>query len=548
MNELLKVLNISAHALCICCVALFLPSPISVFILFSFNQFSEFLFFFAIVYFSCGLSKLWWTPKVRGWVQAHHNLIWQMHGPAMTLVLLCCHTFGWLKYLGGVVALTTIYSCGNDMIDDFGKWDYDTILGIVKLNAHHLGGMIALYFQNPEDAFLNSLLFGHCWWIHSFSGFGIDEMIKHYWEKFTGYKCTKFGHGYGCFSVFFAALYCYYLPVGLSYHTCAMVSLCSGRHTLFNNWLNVEWMGKIELPGILFCFTCKSLGLKAALMVLAAYVFLFRWKNEQMSAGNLIKPPQFFMTEKIRKFLDSYPRQEKNEEKIKESTAVWDSFYKDDELPVHRAIMASDEVKLKELIEDNGADPNHKESKWQSTPMSLACAGGHINCACVLLAAGVNPFQKGMRKEARSHGHTHFLKFLDDLTPLVWEALREETGIQHERQEPMTWKMANELAKTKGGRLCSEKEAEKYLMGAPLFNGEVHVCAVTGEDGKQKWIHVGNKFFKTGEIIENEADPKFWGNDLESVHNGHFKWNEILLWTLDSDELDLQSGGSEIGA
>jgi len=74
------------------------------------------------------------------------------------------------------------------------------------------------------------------------------------------------------------------------------------------------------------------------------------------------------------------------------------------------------------------------------------------------------------------------------------------------------------------------------------------VCAITDENGKQKWIQVGNKFFKTGQIIENISDPYFWGNNLEALENVHYKWNQILLWTVDSAETEPQTRGIESGA
>jgi len=537
-----QLLNISQN-LCFCCVASVLLSFITTF---SFEQFSEFVFYVASFYFSFGVSKLWWTPEVKGWVNAHNKLLYSLHGPTMTLVLLFCHTYGWLKFWGGTIALAILWSFGSDLIDNYGKWDLDNLSKVVLLNFHHHGGMIAFYFQKPEDALLNALLFGHFWWIHSFGGLGIEERVKNAWKKITGYECTKFKEGYACFTVLFAAIYCYYMPIGFNYQLGAIICMVGGRNILFDNWLNFEWLGYIETPGVLFCFTCKAVGFKTGLVALGAFVFYFRYRKNQVGE-NVPKPPRFFMTEKIQEFLNSYPRQENDEEKIKSGVAFFEANFNDG-FPIFRAIVESDEVKLKESI-DNGADPNEKEPKYQTTPMMWASGGGHINCACVLLEAGVNPFEKGVRKNARMYGHTHFLKFLDELTPLVWEALREETGIHHERQEePMTWDMAKELAENKGGRLCTVKEAEKYLMGAPLFCNEIHVCAVVDENGKQKWIHVGNQMFKTGLVVEHESNPKFWGNDLKALLNEEFQWNKMLLWTFNFAGKGSQTRGIESGA
>jgi len=251
----------------------------------------------------------------------------------------------------------------------------------------------------------------------------------------------------------------------------------------------------------------------------------------------------------IRHFLDSFPRQDKNEEAIKGGIAFFESTFEKGEFPVFRAVVESDEIKLKDLL-DNGSDPEQKESKFQTAPIAWAASGCHIDCACVLLEAGANPFEKGVRKYARQFGQTHFIKFLDELTPLVWEALREETGIQHERQKQpgMTWKMAKKLAKNKGGRLCTEAEALVYLMDAPLLLHETQFCAITDESGKQKWVQVGNKNFETGHIIDNDSDPYFWGNNLEAIEIEFYQWNQILLWTADSADTEPQTRGIESGA
>jgi len=299
---------------------------------------------------------------------------------------------------------------------------------------------------------------------------------------------------------------------------------------------------------VIFSFTCKAFGWIPAMFVLAAYVFYFRWKKAQLG-GSMVKPPRFVMTDKIRNFLDSFPRQEKNEGAIKAGIAFFETSFKKGDFPVIRAVAESDEVKLKDLL-DSGSDPNEKESKFQTTAFGWAASLGHIDCACILLEAGANPFEKGVRKHSRQRGQTHFIKFLDELTPLAWEALREETGIHHERQkEPgMTWEMAKELAKNKGGRLCTEAEAEKYLMGAPLLVNDVQLCAITDKNGKQKWMQVGNKLFKTGKAIENTSDPYFWGNNLEAVEVKYYRWNQILLWTVDSAETEPSTRGIESGA
>lgn len=514
----------------------------------SFDQFTELIFYAVFVYLTFGLSNLWWTPAVKGFVQAQHNFLWSIHGPSMTLSLLLCHSLPWLRYLGGVVLMLTVWTLGEDCIDEFGKWDYSTLKLLIGLNLHHHGGVIALYSQQPEDALLNALFFGHFWWAHSLGTFQIETRIKNAWKKFTGYECTQFMNGYACLTVFWCAVYCHFMPIGFNYHGLAIASMVVGRWSVMDNYLNIGWMGKIEIPGVLFFVTCKAIGEKTALVVLVAWVFFYQWAKKQ-AGENMAKPPKFVMSKKIQNFLESYPLPEQDEGKIKQGLAWFDGQFERGTLPVFRAIVEFDDVKLKDLL-DNGADPNQVEEKWQSTPFHWAASSGSINCAFALLEAGVNPFAKGVRKNARLTGQKAFLKFLDELTPLAWDALREETNMRHERQpEPgMTWAMANDFAKAKGGRLCTVKEVQQYMMGAPLLVDQVQWCACTDEDGSQKWIQVGNKFYPTGKIMDHQSDPNFWGNNLENKINTDFKWLQYVIWFVDSVETETSSRGVESGA
>jgi len=515
----------------------------------SFDQFTELIFYAVFVVLTFGLSKLWWTPAFKAFVQAQHSFLWSIHGPSMSLCLLLCHSLPWLRHLGGAMLMLTVWTLGEDAIDEFGKFDYSSLKLLIGMNMHHHGGIIALYFQQPEHALLNALFFGHFWWVHSLGTFQIQSRIQNAWEKFTGNECTptQFINGYACMTVFWCAVYCHFLPVGFNYHGLAIASMVAGRWSVMDNYLHNAWMGKIEAPGVLFFVTCKAIGEKTALVVLVAWVFFYQWAKTQ-AKETAPKPPRFVMTKKIQNFFDSYPLPEQNEDQIKQTIAWFDTQYEKGELPVFRAIVEFDDVKLKDLL-DNGADPNQAEETYQSTPFHWAASQGSINCAFALMEAGANPFAKGVRKNARTRGQKAFLKFLDELTPLAWDALREETNMRHERQpEPgLTWDMANDFAKAKGGRLCTVKEVQQYLMGAPLLIDQIQLCACTDEDGNKKWMQVGNKLIPTGKTWDHRSDPDFWGNNLEAKENTDFKWLQYVIWFVDSLEIE-NSGGSEIGA
>merc|ERR1712118_11375 len=92
------------------------------------------------------------------------------------------------------------------------------------------------------------------------------------------------------------------------------------------------------------------------------------------------------------------------------------------------------------------------------------------------------------------------LKFLDELAPLAYKALRADLHICHEKHEEpgLTHAMSVELAKEKGGRLCTAEEIVEFIMGGVIYPKEDQLVACFDKNGEKEWIQVGNKWHKPG--------------------------------------------------
>lgn len=501
----------------------------------------EVLFYVALVNYSFFLSKFWMPDSLVTKIRNYFIPIFKSHGPAMTLILFFCTGDGLLKYLGGIVLLSLIYCFGLDGMDKIGKWDFDSLLFLFSIAAHHNGCILALYFQKPEEAWINTLLFGHFWWIHSKQ---LLDPIGAFIIKITGFETTEkqFHITYSGLTVAIYALWLQYFDLGANYQTFAVFLMVFGRNCANYNITHIEWMANIETPGVIVLSTWKifgwSFGWVAAIVIAVVYYYSLRYFKERLGESKKVVPEKLIMNDKIRSFLKTYPRGEKPDENTIKGIAAWyDSMKFGEEFSIFRAIVVGDEVKLRELIKQ-GADVNQEHTKWfNSTPMQWCSGGGHIGCAILLMEAGANPFAKGVRKSARQFSKTAFLKFLEDLAALAFEALRDETDILRERQpDPgLTWDASFKLAQQKGGRLCTVEEALAYIQKAPVLPGEDQWCAVEGKDGVREWIQIGDKYHTPGlQHVSNWGAPT-WGDNLDDRSFGKPVWQRILLYKLNDD-------------
>jgi len=243
------------------------------------------------------------------------------------------------------------------------------------------------------------------------------------------------------------------------------------------------------------------------------------------------------MNDKIREFLRSYPEPEKDTNALSGALSWFDGHFGKGKRPLFRAICGGDEKETKALL-DSGENPNQIFPEWyDSTPMQWCAGGEHIACAKVLLHSGINPFAKGVRDGARNFHKLDFIKFLDELAPFVYEAIREEEfpNIKLEKYEApgLTWETSKAEAESKNGRLLTKEEALKFVMGAPIvtINGVALVgrekqhqwCAIDGKNNTRNWIFIGSSsMFEPGKL-----------HDVSDKVHGDVFWNRVLLYTVD---------------
>merc|ERR1719420_776329 len=136
-------------------------------------------------------------------------------------------------------------------------------------------------------------------------------------------------------------------------------------------------------------------------------------------------------------------------------------------------------------------------------------------------------------------------KFLDDLIPLTFAAIRSKLGnVNFERAEDpgLTFQMSLDGAKSKGGRLLTVEEATEYLVGVALFPKEDQWVAVHNDEGEPEWIQMGDKYPTPGKCHKRDfGDAPTWGDDHEDRTWGKPTWQRILLWKVDENQEELES-------
>jgi hypothetical protein len=413
----------------------------------------------ALFYLSVAVNLPVWGRWAPAWytkfIGQHQQTMFTCHGPAVSLVLYFAHGDNSWKYLPASLLTFLIYDFGFIWSAEwYSTWNTITIA------LHHLGPLVAFYYQKPEEAWLNSLLYGQTWWIHGFAflrayvmpALGLGVIEKNSSFDYWLYRV------YAAMTPLMYVIYVLYLPFGWNYGTAAISLQFFGRDAAAGNIKKFDWMRRIETPGMLAVAFYNLGGLAYSVPVMCLYLVLVYFLERETSSN---KNTKLVLTDEIREFIKSFPNEEPVDENKKKEQLKWfDSQLWCTKYPMFRAIMAMENDKVAQMLKD-GADHTQKLAEWwHSVPMQWAASGGNVTAMKLLIEAGANPFYTGVREGTFTFGKTHARDFLDQLSELATEDEKVVSSVTVDLlQSPVTFADAQQLAQSKGGRLVSAQEA-----------------------------------------------------------------------------------------
>jgi len=414
--------------------------------------------------FTCAVNVLvpgrwapdWYSAKVK----PYSNTFFTLHAPACGLVLYFATGDNQWKYIPASILVCLLY--------DFGAiWStaWFTVANLISLGSHHAGPLVAFYFQQPGDAWLNSLLYTQIWAIHGFGFlretvfplFGIEEVEKNssfdFWLHIIYAVMTPLAY----------ALQVQYLPFGWNYQTLAVLLQTIGRYVCAGNLVKFEWMRRVECPGLIAVASYSYGGFKLAVPILLVYItsvyFFIEKPASQQGSKKLV------LTDEIREFMRRFPDEEPMDEKRKVESAEWfDNQPWAEKFPLFRAVMLRENDKVTQLLKD-GADPSKLLTTWfSSVPMQWACSGGGVSTMKILIEAGANPFHEGVRDGTYMFNQLYSRRFYDELQSLAKKDEETVSSVYVELLEsPVDFVAAQTLTKSKGGRLVTPREVKLLI-------------------------------------------------------------------------------------
>lgn len=473
--------------------------------------------FFAVCAFNAVVPGRWAPEWYNKLVRPLQNHFFTSHGPAIALVLYFCTGDNQWKYIPAMLLCCLLY--------DFGAlWsaEWFNLWNTTAIALHHAGPLVAFYFQTPEQGWANAMLYFQIWWIHGF-GFmrtvllpliGLGEI-----EKKSSFDLWLH-RVYAAATTLAYCIYVQYIPVGYNYATVALLMQMLGRYTAAENLLKFKWMRHIEAPGVLAIFFYSFGGLKLAipmfiLYVICAYMFVDRDLGND-TCENLV------LTKEISEFVRSFPDEKEalTEQKVADGTRWFDNQSGwATRFPMFRAVLRRDNDKVAQLLKE-GADPNQLMADWfHSTPIGWASAGGSASTMKVLILAGANPFQKGVREGTVYWKQEHTLSFLDKLQELAKRDREIVSSVNIEfLEKPVTYGDAQKMAESKEGRLVTVEEAQLLLTHragtTPSDDVDTETAFCFANSGRASPATFACKIFKSNNVedilsgeMSKEASP-----------------------------------------
>jgi hypothetical protein len=390
---------------------------------------------------------------------------------------------------------------------DGGAIHSDSLWLTFCLNLHHLGCVVALLYQGTDANrdWQNMRFYSHLWLIHSF-GFVQDIIlpligIKKFkdGQKSTCMEVVRYAYAMRSAHLFYGYLHAPGQPgIGRNHQTVAMLTMLAGRLLANNNFKQVDFIRRVELPGYVFAAICYSFWkdslATSALATISVYGAVILCL---VSIPRKPKPDKFIINEAVRQFLSEKwdqrdelfvaPKQDRVE-----SVQKWWKAKPEfaEKWPLHDAVIQGDEGKVREILarqqakgkpacptplrqrkHGDGSNTSKKSSGFEEkatipsqniwpdasmtdwydcTPLHFACHIGFANVVLELLQHGANPWKAinigDATKLAANGGHKGLVALFDELAILAFKALDvDEKSVQEMRNPSLRKKLAEIL-------------------------------------------------------------------------------------------------------
>jgi hypothetical protein len=365
---------------------------------------------------------------------------------------------------------------------------------------------VALLYQGTDAKrdWQNMRFYSHLWLIHSF-GFVQDVILP-----LIGIKKFKDGQKSSCMEVVryvyamrSAHLFYGYLLApgqpgfGWNHQTVAMVTMLAGRLLSNNNFKQVDFIRRVELPGYVFVAICyffwKDSLTISALATISVYGVVILGL---MSIPRKPKPNKLILNEEVSHFLaEKWDQRDElfvvpKPDKVETVQKWWKTKPEfAEKWPLHDAVVQGDEGKVRELLAQQHAkekpacptplrqrkhnnasktstkasgsaekattssqniSPDAAMTDWyECTPLHFACHIGFANVVLELLKHGANPWKSIMigdaAKLAANEGHKELVSFFDELSILAFKALGVDEKAMREMGNPSLRKKLAEI-------------------------------------------------------------------------------------------------------
>merc|ERR1711998_515049 len=199
-----------------------------------------------------------------------------------------------------------------------------------------------------------------------------------------------------------------------------------------NNWKNIDWARRVEVPGVLYITLAHLAGnafATAAMLTLAIGILSLQ------VAQFMPKPEHYALTPEITAFLAAAKHKKPAVEVTRPSPVEmtrswWGSLEGSENWPLHEAALFGDVGSVAQLLE-KGLNADLPMRDWHNTtPAAFGSFMGQLDATILLLQKGVDPYKAVIHPQFRSPtsvlqllwGHAHTRPFAERLHALAMKA------------------------------------------------------------------------------------------------------------------------------